>query len=106
MLFLVGGGGFRRGRRPRQCAPGHPDSMLNCPSMAAQQSDLKLIQGEWHIAELEMDGMKVPGSMIAGSKIVVTGERFATTGMGAEYAGVVVLRGSTSPKQIDMKFDA
>ncbi len=68
--------------------------------------DLDLLQGPWTVAALEVEGQKMPAAMLANGRIVIEGNRFTSTGMGAVYQGTVELRDSTNPRQIDMKFDA
>jgi len=65
--------------------------------------DLKLLQGTWTVAALEVDGQPVaaPGD----AYVVIEGSRFASTGMGAEYEGTLELDASASPPRIDMRFD-
>jgi uncharacterized protein (TIGR03067 family) len=67
-------------------------------------SDLDLLQGTWSVTSLEMDGTAVPG--IGNSRLVVKGNRFKSTGMGAIYEGTLVIDSSVTPRQLDMKFDA
>ena len=47
----------------------------------------------------------MPADMLTGARITVKGDRFTSTGMGAEYAGKIDLDPLQSPRQIDMKFD-
>ena len=68
--------------------------------------DLDLLQGSWCVATLVTEGQKVPAEMLAGARIVIQGDRFTTTGMGFDYAGCVEIDQSTTPRRIDMKFDA
>lgn len=68
--------------------------------------DLDRLQGSWTLAALEMDGQKMPASMLANARIVIQGRRFTSTGMGAVYEGAVELDASHAPGHIDMKFDA
>ena len=68
--------------------------------------DLDRLQGSWTLAALEMDGQKMPASMLANARIVIQGRRFTSTGMGAMYEGAVELDASHTPGHIDMKFDA
>jgi uncharacterized protein (TIGR03067 family) len=70
------------------------------------RQDLDLLQGSWTVTALEADGQEVPASMLADARIAVKGNRFTSTGMGAVYQGTLELNASTSPRQIDMKFDA
>ncbi|SRR5258706_710347 len=43
---------------------------------------------------------------VAGAKIAIQGDRFTTTGMGAQYNGAVQLDESKTPPQIDLKFES
>jgi len=69
-------------------------------------NDLDLLQGSWTVAALEVDGQKMPAAMLADARIVVKGNRFTSTGMGAVYEGTLELDSSTTPRQINMKVDA
>ncbi len=68
-------------------------------------ADLDALQGAWNITALEMEGQTVPGEAIAGARIEVDGDRFATTGMGAAYGGTLTLDDAAKPRRIDMHFD-
>ena len=67
--------------------------------------DLELLQGVWSIRSLDTEGQSMPADMLTGARITVKGDRFTSTGMGAEYAGKIDLDPLQSPRQIDMKFD-
>jgi uncharacterized protein (TIGR03067 family) len=67
--------------------------------------DLDLLQGTWRIAELELEGRTMSGEMVAEGRITVDGDRFTSTGMGAEYGGTFRLDASTNPRTLDMRFD-
>jgi uncharacterized protein (TIGR03067 family) len=68
--------------------------------------DLDLLQGSWTITALEVNGEQMGEEMLRGARIVVKGNRFISTGMGAIYEGQIELDASASPRQLDMKFDA
>ena len=70
------------------------------------QRDLDLLQGSWTVAALEVDGQTMPAAMLADARIAITGSRFASTGMGATYEGILELDTSANPPRLDMKFDA
>jgi uncharacterized protein (TIGR03067 family) len=78
--------------------PGTDDPAKGTPTM---KDELANLQGSWAIASLEMDGANMPGG---GARIIVAGETFKTTGMGATYEGTLSLDPSKTPKTIDMKF--
>lgn len=67
-------------------------------------NDLDQLQGLWTVSSLEVDGEAMPPAMLAEARIVVTGDRFTSTGMGAVYEGTLTLDLSASPPRIDMKF--
>jgi uncharacterized protein (TIGR03067 family) len=73
---------------------------------APMPDDLKLLQGAWSITSLEVDGQESPDSMLTDASLVIKGNRFTTTGMGAVYEGTLKLDPSRRPPQIDMKFEA
>ena len=57
--------------------------------------DLEGLQGTWNVVSLEMDGQKMSGG---GARIVVRGNRFTTSAMGAAYEGTVTVRGTPRPR--------
>jgi uncharacterized protein (TIGR03067 family) len=69
-------------------------------------NDLERLQGTWSVRSLEVEGQKMPASMLAEAQVVIKGKRFLSTGMGAVYEGTLTLNSSVDPPQLDMKFDA
>ena len=67
--------------------------------------DLDRLQGAWTVTALEMEGQTTPASMLAEACIVIKGDRFTTTGMGAEYGGTFIVDESATPRRLDMKFE-
>jgi uncharacterized protein (TIGR03067 family) len=68
--------------------------------------DLERLQGSWAIHALELDGALLPAEILAGGRVVIAGERFTSTGMGATYSGTLVVDAAKRPRHLDMKFDA
>jgi uncharacterized protein (TIGR03067 family) len=66
--------------------------------------DLKKLQGTWAMVSMEMDGARMPSSMVAGARIVINGETFASLGMGAVYKGTMAIDTTKSPRTLDMTF--
>lgn len=64
--------------------------------------DLDRLQGTWNILSLEMEGQKMPGGL---GQIVVSGNRFTTSSMGAAYEGTVAVHQTTAPKSFDLHFE-
>ncbi len=66
------------------------------------RQDLERLQGTWNVVSLEMDGQKMSGG---GARIVVRGNRFTTSAMGAAYEGSVAVHETTAPKSFDLRFE-
>lgn len=62
--------------------------------------DLTKLQGSWRITSVEMDGRPMP----AQGAIVIDGDRFTTTAMGAEYEGTIEIDPGKRPKRFDLVF--
>ncbi len=69
-------------------------------------TDLELLQGSWTVTTLEVDGQPLPASMLTNARIVIDGDRFTSTGMGAVYEGTLELVPTANPPQLNMTFDA
>src|SRR6267154_2409910 len=69
-------------------------------------NDLELLQGPWTVTELEVDGNKMDAGVMGEGRIVIEGNRFTSTGMGAEYKGTMKVDESATPRRLDMKFTA
>lgn len=67
--------------------------------------DLDRLQGTWRVSALEVDGQKMSAEMLAGSNIVIQGDRFTSNGMGFVYEGRIEIDASATPRRLDMKFD-
>jgi uncharacterized protein (TIGR03067 family) len=59
---------------------------------------LDVLQGEWSVVTLEIGGKAAP---VGTSRIVVKGDGFTTSGMGAEYRGRITIQ---EPNSLDMTF--
>jgi uncharacterized protein (TIGR03067 family) len=83
------------------------NSTVNCwaKKERTMRDDLKLLQGTWSVTSLEVEGQEMPDSMLADARILIEGNHFTTTGMGAVYEGTLKLDASRRPPQVDMKFD-
>ena len=65
------------------------------------KKEVSVLEGAWTIVSLEIGGQKMP----AGSaRIVVKGDHFTTTGMGAAYEGTIAVDANKRPKTLDMNF--
>lgn len=68
--------------------------------------DIEQMQGVWKIVSLEMDGQSISPSLLEGAQIVVEGDRFTSSGMGAPYEGTIEIDSSTTPKNFNLTFAA
>src|SRR5690349_482191 len=65
------------------------------------KTDLDFLQGAWHVVTLEIGGQPMP---VGSARIVLRGDRFTTSGMGAEYEGRMAIDAKKKPKTLDMTF--
>ena len=63
--------------------------------------EIKALQGTWTVVALEMDGQPMEGM---AAQVVVKGDRFTTTGMGATYEGRVTVDAAQEPKHFTLEF--
>jgi uncharacterized protein (TIGR03067 family) len=68
--------------------------------------DLDRLQGAWHVTSLETDGVKTPALALGAMTIVISGNRFTSTGAGQTYEGTVKLSRAGNLKAIDLLFTA
>ena len=70
------------------------------------REDLDLLQGTWSVTSLQVEGQKMTDGMLDGAQIVIKGNRFTSTGMGAVYKGTLKIDAAAKPARLDMKFSA
>jgi uncharacterized protein (TIGR03067 family) len=66
--------------------------------------DLEKLQGNWHVATLELDGLDMPAEPFEGAMIVIENNNFTSLNMGATYEGTIEIDQTTDPKSFDMLF--
>ncbi len=69
-------------------------------------NDLEKLQGTWNVTSLESNGQQMPEITFNGATIVINGNQFRSTGMGAIYEGTLELDPNQTPKALDMFFTA
>jgi len=67
-------------------------------------TDLDRLQGSWRVTAFESDGERMPGDTFADARIVISGDRFTSLGMGAPYEGTLKLHRSRGLKAFDLLF--
>jgi uncharacterized protein (TIGR03067 family) len=74
------------------------------PALARHVEQLRALEGEWHIAALEIDGTAVPRGALAASRILIDGDRFRTESPEATYEGIFTVDAERTPAHIDIEF--
>ncbi|HEY9225554.1 MAG TPA: TIGR03067 domain-containing protein [Gemmatimonadaceae bacterium] len=68
-------------------------------------TELDKLQGTWHVAAVETDGVVMPSEALPAATITVTGGQFVTIGMGDSYAGTIeIVPRKKPPKAFDLLF--
>jgi uncharacterized protein (TIGR03067 family) len=63
--------------------------------------EIKSLQGSWTVVAVEVEGQPMEGM---AAQVVVKGDRFTTTGMGAAYEGRVTVDAAQRPKHFTLEF--
>ena len=67
---------------------------------------LRGLEGEWHIARLEIDGAPVAAEGLARARILIDGDRFRTESVEGTYEGVFTIDTEATPPHFDIHFVA
>jgi uncharacterized protein (TIGR03067 family) len=71
----------------------------------AVNKDLKLLEGTWKLASMEVEGTKLPDEQFKDAKLVCTGTDFTfTDGSGTPHKGTFKIDPTKKPKTIDITF--
>ncbi len=65
-------------------------------------TELEKLRGTWNMTSLEVNGKTIPAPMLAGSRMVIHGDRFESEAMGNVNDGVIVVDPLASPKTFDL----
>ena len=68
------------------------------------KKDLEKLQGEWFMAELEIDGKPVPDEKIEGTMLTIKGDKYIVSVKDKKHEVTITLDPSKDPKAIDMSF--
>lgn len=98
----VRGAGFRLA--DAQSAVARASGFGTWPALAHHVKDLRALEGEWQFARLEVDGAAMPPAGIAGSRVLIDGDRFRTESPGGNHDGVFTIDVEASPRRIDIEF--
>jgi uncharacterized protein (TIGR03067 family) len=64
--------------------------------------DAARLQGTWHLAASEVEGIALAPALLSDARIVVAGDRFESLAMGAAYEGTFAIDPAARPKTFDM----
>jgi uncharacterized protein (TIGR03067 family) len=70
----------------------------------AGQKDLDLLQGEWEMAALEVDGKLVPEDRLRGTTLTIKGDKYIVAVKDMKHEVRITLDAAKKPKHIDMTF--
>jgi len=74
------------------------------PPLARHVEQLRALEGTWEFNALEVDGRPMAPAMLAGSRILIDGDRFRSETPGATYEGVFNIDVEANPHGIDIEF--
>jgi len=76
----------------------------NWPAVVRHVSQLRDMEGVWDYVDLEVDGTKIPASMLASSRLLIDGDRFRMESPEANFEGVFTIDIEKVPNRIDIEF--
>jgi uncharacterized protein (TIGR03067 family) len=74
------------------------------PGLTHHVERLRSMEGTWAFRSLEVDGTAVPSSTLAGSSLLIDGDRFRMASPEATYEGIFTIDVEQAPHQIDIDF--
>jgi uncharacterized protein (TIGR03067 family) len=76
----------------------------NWPAVVRHVSQLREMEGVWEYVDLEVDGTKMPASMLGSSRLLIDGDRFRMESPEANYEGIFTIDVEKIPNRIDIEF--
>jgi uncharacterized protein (TIGR03067 family) len=95
-------GGFRLA--DAQSVVARQTGFASWPALSRHVQELRALEGDWRFSRLEIDGAPVPAGMLAGSRLLIDGDRFRSESPEATYEGVFTIDVEATPAQIDIEF--
>jgi uncharacterized protein (TIGR03067 family) len=89
-----------------QSAIARKTGFASWPHLARHVEQLRALEGTWTFARLEIDGRKIPASVLGASRILIDGDRFRTESPEATYEGIFNINVEAEPHEIDIEFVA
>jgi uncharacterized protein (TIGR03067 family) len=80
-------------------------NMLSSVEGGASTGDLKKLQGQWQMKNMEAEGNSVPSENITNILVDIKGSAFKILNLGSDSGGTFTVDDSKRPKQIDVNHD-
>jgi uncharacterized protein (TIGR03067 family) len=74
------------------------------PLLSRHVQQLRLLEGEWHVVGLQVDGTDMPPAVLAQSRLLIDGDRFRMESPEANYDGALTIDVAEQPARIDIAF--
>jgi uncharacterized protein (TIGR03067 family) len=87
-----------------QLAVARTSGFASWPALSRYVQQLRGLEGEWQIDGLEVDGQRMPASMLSSTRLLIDGDRFRTESPEATYDGIFTIDVEQTPAHIDIEF--
>src|SRR5262249_42388901 len=74
------------------------------PALSRHVDELRALEGEWHFGSQRLDGLVMSAKALAGSRLLIDGDRFRMESPEATYEGVLTIDVERTPSQITISF--
>jgi len=74
------------------------------PTLVRHVDQLRMLEGEWSLEALQVDGNDMPRALVTQSKLLLDGDLFRMESLEATYDGRFAIDTSTTPMRIDIEF--
>ena len=74
------------------------------PALARHVEQLRALEGEWQFEVLEVEGTRLPQTMLGASRMLIDGDRFRMESPEAIYEGTFAIDVEADPARIDIEF--
>jgi uncharacterized protein (TIGR03067 family) len=74
------------------------------PALSRHVEQLRGLEGEWHFASQQMDGVVLPAKALAHARLLIDGDRFRMESPEATYEGVLTIDVEVAPPHITIDF--
>jgi uncharacterized protein (TIGR03067 family) len=87
-----------------QSAIARKSGFANWPGLTRHVEQLRALEGEWAVTNLETDGASMPAAAFARSRLLIDGDSFRMESPEATYEGIFNIGVEYEPMQIDIEF--